>query len=125
VARTLRLDYYGLKRRTAEAAAARREDVSPSFVEVCVADAGKVNGKLREHFHLVAGASTGGILTAAVGLGIPAADVGHLYKSRGREILPVPMSRLRDRLGRTFTQGVSATKYTDNGLQNVLKSISV
>jgi hypothetical protein len=67
VARALRLEYYALKRRTSEAAAAPREDVSPNFVEVWVSDAGKVNGKLREHFDLVAGTSTGGSLAAAVG----------------------------------------------------------
>jgi hypothetical protein len=125
VARALRLDYYGLKRRTSEAAAALGDGVSPSFVEVCVGDAGKVNGKLRERFHLVAETSTGGILAAAVGHGIPAANIVQLYKSRGRELLPAPTSRLWDRLGRTFTQGVSAPNCSDTGLQNVLKSLSI
>jgi hypothetical protein len=60
-----------------------------------------------------------------VGLGIPAADIVQLYKSRGRDIFPAPMSRLWGRLGRTFTQGVSVPKYGDTRRQNVLKSISV
>jgi hypothetical protein len=59
----------------------------------------------------------------AVGLGIPAADIVQLYKSRGLEIFPAPMSRLWRRLGCTFTPGVSASMYSDIGLQNVLKSI--
>jgi hypothetical protein len=60
-----------------------------------------------------------------VGLGITAAHIVQLYQSRGREIFPAPLSRLWDRLGRTFTQGISAPKYSDAGLQSVLRSIPV
>lgn len=83
----------------------------------------KLKGRIRDHVDLIAGTSTGGILACAVAKGIPASEVLNLYERRGREIFPGAPSRLWSRLGRTFTQGPSAPKYTDAGLERVLRDV--
>lgn len=47
-------------------------------------------GKLRiaDHFDLIAGTSTGGIMALALGLGVPAADIYRLYMEDGPKIFP-------------------------------------
>ena len=83
----------------------------------------KLGSPIADHFDLVAGTSTGGILAAAVGLKIPATDMIDLYRKRGRDIFPATWSRLWNRLGRTFSQGVSAPKYSEAGLERVLADV--
>jgi patatin-like phospholipase/acyl hydrolase len=43
-----------------------------------------------EHFDLVTGTSTGGIIAVALGLGVPAADLLKLYMEQGPKIFPIP-----------------------------------
>jgi len=45
-------------------------------------------GSVADHFDLVAGTSTGGILAIGLGAGLTAAELGDLYIRRGREIFP-------------------------------------
>ncbi len=44
--------------------------------------------RLVDHFDLIVGTSTGGIIAIGLGLGIPAADLLKLYSERGGEIFP-------------------------------------
>ncbi|MBK8085127.1 MAG: patatin-like phospholipase family protein [Devosia sp.] len=44
--------------------------------------------RLVDHFDLIVGTSTGGIIAIGLGLGIPAADLLKLYSNRGGEIFP-------------------------------------
>ena len=81
----------------------------------------ELKGPVRQHFDLIAGTSTGGILALAVADGIDAAKIIEMYKDYGREIFPEPASRLWSRLTRTFSQGISAPKYDDRGLERVLR----
>lgn len=74
-----------------------------------------------DHFDLVAGTSTGSILACGVAMRIPAADIVQMYRQYGREVFPSSASRLWSRLGRTLSQGVSAPKYDDKGLERVLR----
>ncbi|MEX2216487.1 MAG: CBASS cGAMP-activated phospholipase [Phycisphaeraceae bacterium] len=83
----------------------------------------KLGSPLADHFDLVAGTSTGGILAAAVGLKIPAADMIDLYRKRARDIFPSAWARRWNRVGRTFTQGLSAPKYSEAGLRQVLLDV--
>lgn len=46
--------------------------------------------RLVEHFDLMTGTSTGGIIAVALGLGVPADDVLRLYKEQGPSIFPIP-----------------------------------
>ena len=72
-------------------------------------------------FDLIAGTSTGAILGSALSRREPAASIVDLYRTRGREIFPSTAGRLWDRLGRTFSQGISAPKYSDDGLESALR----
>ena len=45
---------------------------------------------ISQHFDLITGTSTGGIIAVAVGLGIPLSNILELYVSKGPEIFPSP-----------------------------------
>jgi len=45
---------------------------------------------IAEHFDLITGTSTGGIIALALGLGRSPADIAQLYEARGNEIFPPP-----------------------------------
>lgn len=46
--------------------------------------------RISEHFDLIAGTSTGGIIAIAIGLGVPLRQILELYVERGPEIFPAP-----------------------------------
>ncbi len=73
-----------------------------------------------EHVDLIAGTSTGAILGTALSLGLSPTELVDLYRSDGRRIFPATTARLWDRARRTFTQGISAPKYSGRGLADVL-----
>lgn len=75
----------------------------------------------REMFDLIAGSSTGAILAAAVANGRPAAEVARLYVEEAPAIFPQRLSRWWDRFLRTFRQGLSAPRYSGEGLDRVLR----
>jgi predicted acylesterase/phospholipase RssA len=81
----------------------------------------RLGGPIREHFDLVAGTSTGAILACALSKGMSATEVLESYRSFGREVFPTKAGRLWNRTMRTFTQGPSAPKYDDRGLERALK----
>lgn len=59
----------------------------------------KLSGKLiRDHFDLITGTSTGGIIAIAIGLGVPLNEIVDLYVERGPVIFPHPRSGIRGRL---------------------------
>lgn len=78
---------------------------------------------LHKYFDLVAGTSTGSILAAAVGAGIPAKEIISIYRDRGGKIFPRGASLWMSRLGRTFSQGISAPKYAPEGLYKELQNV--
>lgn len=83
----------------------------------------ELGAPLNQHFDLVAGTSTGGILAAAVGLGIPARNIVDLYRKHGQTIFPRAASRRWDRITRVFGEGFSAPKYSPAGLESSLTRI--
>jgi len=83
----------------------------------------QLGAPVREHFDLVAGTSTGSILACGVSRGIPAEEIVEMYVKHGREVFPGTASRLWSRVRRTFGEGVSAPKYSSDGLQKVLKRV--
>ena len=56
---------------------------------------------IAEHFDLIAGTSTGGILAIGLGLGLTAGDILQFYRDEGSEIFPADneLVRLRHRFG--------------------------
>lgn len=83
----------------------------------------KLGGRLRDHFDLVAGTSTGSILACAVSHGIPAEDIVAMYQKHGREVFPPLTDRFLGRIQRTLSEGVSAPKYDGRGLEAVLQRV--
>ena len=51
--------------------------------------------RIVDHFDLVVGTSTGGIIALGIGLGIPCADILRFYKLRGPSVFGVPHGRSR------------------------------
>ncbi len=80
-------------------------------------------GALHEHFDLIAGSSTGALIAMGLGIGMPAARITELYEHFGDEVFPGAAERLWSRLTRTFTQGLSAPRYSPKGLERVLKRV--
>lgn len=80
----------------------------------------ELGGRIRDHCDLIAGTSTGAILAVALGQGISAAEIAELYVEHGGTIFPGGGRRLFDYLGRMFKQGISAPKYSADGLERVL-----
>jgi patatin-like phospholipase/acyl hydrolase len=79
-------------------------------------------GSLRSQFDLIAGTSAGAINACALVRGLRARDLVELYEERGRDIFPGPAVRLWSRIGRTFSQGLSAPKYSSAGLERALRA---
>lgn len=56
----------------------------------------KLSGKsISEHFDLITGTSTGGIIAIAIGLGVPLSEIVDLYVKRGPIIFPHPRPGIR------------------------------
>lgn len=79
-------------------------------------------GNLRQHFDLIAGTSTGSILACGIACGLSADELLRLYFQDGQTVFPATVPRFWDRLRRTITQGLSAPKYSGEGLARVLKT---
>ena len=59
----------------------------------------QLSGKrISEHFDLIAGTSTGGIIAIAIGLGVPLEQILKLYVEQGPQIFPAPTPGLRGKL---------------------------
>ncbi|MEQ1828698.1 MAG: CBASS cGAMP-activated phospholipase [Pirellula sp.] len=55
-----------------------------------------ISGKsIREHFDLITGTSTGGIIAIAIGLGVPLTDIVDLYVKKGPVIFPTASAGIR------------------------------
>lgn len=78
---------------------------------------------LHTYFDLLAGTSTGSILACGIASGIKTEKIIDLYMEEGRTIFPGSFNKNMNRLLRTFSQGVSAPKYSDKGLKKVLSKV--
>lgn len=78
---------------------------------------------LWKHFDLVAGTSTGAILACAVSKGVRTQQIIDLYTERGRDVFPPTLERLWSRVGRVFSDGMSAPKYDGLGLEAELRRV--
>ncbi len=80
-------------------------------------------GPVQAHFDLVAGSSTGALIAMGVGIGMPAKDITALYQTFGDDVFPGAAERLWSRVTRTFSQGLSAPRYSAKGIERVLKQV--
>jgi patatin-like phospholipase/acyl hydrolase len=80
-------------------------------------------GPLHAHFDLIAGSSTGALIAAGLGIGMQASQIVELYETFGDDVFPGAAERLWSRVTRSFTQGLSAPRYSPKGIERVLKRV--
>ena len=81
----------------------------------------QISVPLNQYFQLVTGTSTGSILAAAIANGRSAKELIAVYQQKGSRIFPYQNLWSPERLGLVFQYGLSAPKYSDKGLVEVLK----
>ncbi|MBW4649977.1 MAG: patatin-like phospholipase family protein [Kastovskya adunca ATA6-11-RM4] len=81
----------------------------------------QIDQPLNEYFDLIAGTSTGAILAGAIAIGRKSQDILNLYRTKGQRIFPYNSRLNLQRLGLVKQYGLSAPKYSDQGLIAVLK----
>lgn len=84
-----------------------------------------VTGKrIVDHFDLIAGTSTGGIIALGLGLGVSAGEIVQFYQNRGPEVFGQagPKSSLLDRIARKVRR-VIRTKYDPGALRRALTDV--
>ena len=81
----------------------------------------QISVPLNQYFQLVTGTSTGSILAAAIANGRSAKELIGVYQQKGSRIFPYQNLWSPERLGLVFQYGLSAPKYSDKGLVEVLK----
>ena len=81
----------------------------------------RVGRPLRDAFDLIAGTSTGAVLAAALADGRQPREAAELYVKEAERIFPGRIERLWERARRGFREGLSAPRYSGEGLDKVLK----
>ncbi len=81
----------------------------------------QLGSPLKDHFDLIAGTSTGSILAAGIALGKSAEELLNLYKDKGLTIFPYQNLYSLKRLPLILKYGISAPKFSDEGLIAVLQ----
>ncbi len=81
----------------------------------------QIEQPLNEYFNLITGTSTGSILAAAIATGIKSEDIVKLYKQKSSIIFPYQSRFSLKRIRLLFKHGISAPKYSNQGLIKVLK----
>lgn len=93
----------------------------------------RIRRPVADHFDLIAGTSTGGIIATVLAMGLPAASVEAFYLERGPEIFSRPCrgaplwARMVAFLGRRFVPGLdaqwlTACKYRADALRSALEA---
>jgi uncharacterized protein len=83
----------------------------------------KISQPLNQYFNLIAGTSTGSILAAAIATGSSSQEIVDLYQQQSQIIFPYRTRWTTQRLPLLFQHGLSAPKYADTGLIQVLQNI--
>lgn len=81
----------------------------------------QLGSPLKDHFDLIAGTSTGSIVAAALCMGKSAQEISDIYLEDGLEIFPYQGLLSTQRLPLIFKYGLSAPKFSSEGLISVLK----
>ncbi len=82
----------------------------------------RLGSPLRDHFHLIAGTSTGSILACLVASGREPDEIIALYRDKGESIFPGLGGRLWSRFTRLLSDGLSAPRYDAQGLYEALRA---
>ena len=82
----------------------------------------KLKGQsLNEYFDLISGTSTGALTTAALAVGMNTNQIMNIYKHETQEIFPYRSRLCPERLPLIAKCGISAPKFSNEGLINVIK----
>lgn len=81
----------------------------------------EIGQPLNQYFDLIAGTSTGSILAAAVAIGKTGEELVKLYQKNGHRIFPYSSLLSWERFELLKQYGLSAPKYSDEGLLKVLQ----
>ncbi len=86
----------------------------------------QINQPMNEYFDLIAGTSTGAILGAAIAIGRSSEEIVELYKQKSSVIFSYKnrfsLARIPLRIPLIFKYGLSAPKFSDNGLIQVAQT---
>ena len=77
---------------------------------------------VREYFDMIAGTSTGSILAAGIALGYSMEELIEIYTEQGLKIFPYQNLLDMGRLKMLFKYGISAPKFSNEGLINILST---
>ncbi len=83
----------------------------------------QIDKPLNEYFQLITGTSTGSILAAAIASGRSSEEIVDLYKQQSSIIFPYRKRFTLRRLPLLFKHGISAPKYSEKGLIQVLQGV--
>ncbi len=78
----------------------------------------RYNCKMSDHFDLICGTSTGGLIALALALKIPAKQISDFYEKQGKNIFPD-----RTKVSGIIRQTIAGGKYSDKPLRVALESI--
>ncbi|AKG23843.1 patatin-like phospholipase family protein [Calothrix sp. 336/3] len=81
----------------------------------------QLNQPLNKYFDLIAGTSTGAILATAIATGCSSQEVIDLYRQKGKIIFPYQSRFSWKRLPLIWQYGISAPKFSEDGLIQVLQ----
>jgi uncharacterized protein len=76
---------------------------------------------IADYFDLIAGTSTGAILAAGIAIGMSPSELYQLYLNKGQIIFPYRSWFNPQRISLVFKYGLSAPKFSDDGLIQVLQ----
>ncbi len=83
----------------------------------------KLSGKsISDHFDLITGTSTGGIIAVAIGLGVPLSEIVDLYVKRGPVIFPPPTAGIRGKIAEVWRH-VMQPKHSQTVLAGELQKV--
>ena len=82
-------------------------------------------GSIADHFDLITGTSTGGIIALGLSIGLPARDIANLYVERGNEIFPPYPATWRGELLRRWhsLRNIAYHRYDRKALSALLDDI--
>ncbi|GAX35809.1 patatin-like phospholipase family protein [Nodularia sp. NIES-3585] len=81
----------------------------------------EIGQPLNKYFDLIAGTSTGSILAAGIAAGLTSEEIIEIYKQKGAVIFPYKSRFSLKRIPLLLKYGLSAPKFSDDGLTTVLK----
>ncbi|TVP61178.1 MAG: patatin [Nodularia sp. (in: Bacteria)] len=83
----------------------------------------EIGQPLNKYFDLIAGTSTGSILAAGIAAGLTSEEIIEIYKEKGAVIFPYRSRFSLKRIPLLLKYGLSAPKFSDEGLTTVLRDI--